>query len=511
MRKLFLLLWIAAAPAGWWNEAPAREGSKADREAAKQGGETLVSDDAAAIDEMLAEMTGQKYWYGIYMQGHKIGYANIEEKDLRKSVPSVVEVTMSLVMEAKSENKTLRMQTTNREVYEGAPPYRLRSAVEETRQQGEVERISITRSPRGKKYSARIVQGGTTRSQKFNLDYTLLQFLREYRWLRSSPSVGDTLETKSLDMLRLRTMRDKLVIKEKKTGLFDGVETTYYVISATDEDGFTMENLVLADGTLVKFSMGEVVEARLEPEKVAKKLDAPRDLFVDNLVPVEGVIDNPSRIKRMVIEVDSSLGEVLGNASGQRVLAEPKTRTCRVMVTSDNARDVKVTKETRKKGLEASVEIPTTHPKVIALAAKAVGDAETRREKVNRLVRFVDKYVIDSYTAEPLTVLDTIKRRRGDCTEHSALFATLSRSLGIPTRIVDGLIYGELGSPSFSGHTWNEVELDGYWVPVDSTWNETTTNATHIRFPIEMDANMQAFSRLPKARIKVIALTKGKK
>ena len=30
---------------------------------------------------------------------------------------------------------------------------------------------------------------------------------------------------------------------------------------------------------------------------------------------------------------------------------------------------------------------------------------------------------------------------------------------------------------SFGGHAWDEVVLDGKWVPVDPTWNETETTA----------------------------------
>ena len=33
---------------------------------------------------------------------------------------------------------------------------------------------------------------------------------------------------------------------------------------------------------------------------------------------------------------------------------------------------------------------------------------------------------------------------------------------------------------SFGGHAWDEVVLDGKWVPVDPTWNETEVDATHV-------------------------------
>ena len=36
--------------------------------------------------------------------------------------------------------------------------------------------------------------------------------------------------------------------------------------------------------------------------------------------------------------------------------------------------------------------------------------------------------------------------------------------------MVSGYAY-DPQSQSFGGHAWNEVVVDGYWLPVDPTWN----------------------------------------
>ena len=46
----------------------------------------------------------------------------------------------------------------------------------------------------------------------------------------------------------------------------------------------------------------------------------------------------------------------------------------------------------------------------------------------------------------------------------------MARSIGIPSRIVNGYAY-DAQSQSFGGHAWNEVVFDGYWYQVDPTWN----------------------------------------
>jgi hypothetical protein len=114
------------------------------------------------------------------------------------------------------------------------------------------------------------------------------------------------------------------------------------------------------------------------------------------------------------------------------------------------------------------------------------------------------------YSAEPLSVLDILAVRQGDCTEHSLLFSTLARAVGIPAREVGGLMYlGDeiriAGSYGFGGHAWNEVVLDGIWVPVDPTWGQTEVDATHIRQAAD-GSNQAASLALGGARLKLVSI-----
>ena len=75
-------------------------------------------------------------------------------------------------------------------------------------------------------------------------------------------------------------------------------------------------------------------------------------------------------------------------------------------------------------------------------------------------------FVVGSVT----TVYDIIEQNSCDCSEHAMLFNILARSIGIPSRRVTGYAY-DPQSQSFGWHDWNEVVVDGYWLPVDPTWN----------------------------------------
>ena len=71
----------------------------------------------------------------------------------------------------------------------------------------------------------------------------------------------------------------------------------------------------------------------------------------------------------------------------------------------------------------------------------------------------------------------TLATREADCSEFSALFVAMARSLGLPARIVSGLAYS---GNSFGGHAWVEVWV-GRWIELDPTWGTHFVDATHIR------------------------------
>jgi hypothetical protein len=87
-----------------------------------------------------------------------------------------------------------------------------------------------------------------------------------------------------------------------------------------------------------------------------------------------------------------------------------------------------------------------------------------------------------------LALLDTPE---GDCSEYADLLTTLARSLGIPARTVFGLAYQDGAEPAFRFHAWNELALDGRWMPADPTWNQVQIDATHIPMPLDVATALQ--------------------
>lgn len=136
--------------------------------------------------------------------------------------------------------------------------------------------------------------------------------------------------------------------------------------------------------------------------------------------------------------------------------------------------------------LGETLKFPVHHEQVTRLASRGVGAAETDEDRLAALVAFVHAYVDYRPDAPPTSVLETINRRTGDCTEYADLFTTLARALGWPARTVVGLAYLDGKQPALAFHAWNEVAVSGAWQAVDPTWNQLRADASHI--PLRGDA-----------------------
>lgn len=114
-------------------------------------------------------------------------------------------------------------------------------------------------------------------------------------------------------------------------------------------------------------------------------------------------------------------------------------------------------------------------PEIVALAKTATQGAKTDVERMRQLESYVRGYINDkNLSVGYASALETLKTREGDCTEHALLLAALGRSLGIPTRVVDGLAY----TSSFGGadrvfvpHAWVTAWIGDRWQSFDAALN----------------------------------------
>lgn len=125
-------------------------------------------------------------------------------------------------------------------------------------------------------------------------------------------------------------------------------------------------------------------------------------------------------------------------------------------------------------------------PEIRAMALQIVGDAQADGQRMRRLRSYLTYYINRTgLDVDYGAATETLRSRRGDCTEHAVLLAALARSLGIPTRIVSGLVYNDrFGGADhvFVPHAWVQAWLDGFWVSFDSA--QGVYDTTHVAMAV---------------------------
>jgi transglutaminase-like putative cysteine protease len=128
--------------------------------------------------------------------------------------------------------------------------------------------------------------------------------------------------------------------------------------------------------------------------------------------------------------------------------------------------------------LRPTATVQARDPMIRALGRKIAAGKDAAAEKITAVLDWLEKNIrkepIDAFSA-----LDVLDARRGECQGHAYLYTALMRSLGVPTRVVNGLVYAS-EYRGFLYHTWAETLVDGSWIAVDPTFNQNRADATHI-------------------------------
>lgn len=125
--------------------------------------------------------------------------------------------------------------------------------------------------------------------------------------------------------------------------------------------------------------------------------------------------------------------------------------------------------------VQDSAYVQSNIPEIQAMAREAMADLPAKAGApliAASIVKVLKKYFTYDYRRletdgkiEEMTTSELVRLKSGTCQNFSVLFAAIARSLGIPTRIIAGLMIGERSS---EWHAWNELEVSpGLWLPIE--------------------------------------------
>ena len=304
-------------------------------------------------------------------------------------------------------------------------------------------------------------------------------------WLKSKRNKGDVFDCFSTsveeDDLNVPT---RYIYKSKKNIQVTGGDLMVHEVDQ-ETHGALFYSLLENNGRLHYGRMGKIIEYRLESNDVAKKLDNDLvDLIQISAVTLDKKLGDPVKIKSLKLsfvadddfDVPQSHRQIISKGKDNNLVMEIK----RDFIIKNGK---PLLPDERKRSLASSISIPADNPKIIALATKIVGDAPTDFEKVSRIVKWIFTNLEKTMAKNSDNALDILDKKAGDCTEHTLLFVTLARALGIPSREVGGIAYmaGEK-TPKMAWHAWAEFHDGKQWLTADPTWNQTLVDGTHIKF-----------------------------
>ncbi len=240
----------------------------------------------------------------------------------------------------------------------------------------------------------------------------------------------------------------------------------------------------------------------------------PVDIFEQSLVKPDKPIKSINRLEKLTVKLTFSSIEVppiLEDEYQKIVKKEGKSITLeikRIRPDIDKKVTFPVKNEKFKKYIEPTRYEQSTSEQIMELAQTFVGDETDTAEAAIRVSNQVGGFIKGASLSKGyLSSLEVYEQKVGDCTEYSVLTSALLKSLGIPTRLVMGLVYVD---GKFGFHSWLDYWAEG-WYSIDPTLNEEAPNPTHIRLwtgigePSELrEASTSALNFLNKVRIEIL-------
>lgn len=295
----------------------------------------------------------------------------------------------------------------------------------------------------------------------------------------ANPRVGKSMKFHLLNPLTLKPEEVHLEVIEKQEVEIGGKKYFAYLLK-TEFSGLESKSWIDSEGRLLKEEspLGLVI-LREPQEKALSFLSDQKGLrgdIAEYFSLPSNLILEPSQISRLFLLLKGRNLDWERLSNQRQVVLDKKIGPNRVevyLMVSSESREGSFKEE----DLASSDFIQAQDPKIKAIAEYLVREKETLESRVKAILKWVYDYLEKKPTLSIPSALTALELREGDCNEHTFLFAALSRSVGIPTRINNGLVYI---NGRFYYHSWPAVYLDGKWVDVDPTLNQYPADPTHI-------------------------------
>jgi hypothetical protein len=418
-----------------------------------------------------ADDAGEDLWSGIYMNGSKIGYGHYRSTTAAGGDRRVEEMSL-LKLTVLDREQTVRATIDA----DAAPDLSMRRF--DVALTSDLGTFSARGTVADGHLTLDVTTGGQTTTQRVPLDQPLyLPAAARTRLSAGELREGTSLTLQVFDAAAMQHQPMTLRVIGRETLTENGASVPTWKVH---ESFRGMESDVWLDdaGQTVRERGPMGLELRRESpgDAVAKGWSgAPLDLMGAVAVPVTD-ITAPRERDRLHLR--------LAGVEGVTIPTDARQHGDGRELTIVRERVAGATYQLPYDGAEWRGELAPTmflqsdHPKVRAAARVAVGDERDPLAAAERLRHWVHDALEQRPAATLPNALQVLETRAGDCNEHAVLYAALARAVGLPARVVAGLVYQ---NDAFLYHAWNEVWLGNGWVTVDAIFDQMPVDVTHIK------------------------------
>jgi len=444
---------------------------------------------------MIAAMAGRagaqsESWDAVYISGSKVGHMRIRVNPVKDGDRSLVRVLVDINLSFKrgKDASTIELQYGTIETPEGQVlrlDTRTLASKQVLRVHGDVIDGKMTlRIENGDQKQEQVIPWGTDVFGPYGAELSLSKSpmkpgeVRKIRtFIPDLNKIADaTLTARAKEPIALGggSSRDLLRVDQEYT--IDGrkspeMSTTLWV----DDGGQILKSFTDANGGMVTYRT---------TREAATRQSAPFDLLAASIVKLPRKINNPEGTRDVVYKVTLSDGEpaqVFPIDRRQTIKAGADATSATLQVRTAGPDAGPAGPETvGPEYLRANALINSEDPRVIILARRAVGTAVDPWAKAQAINHWVAQNLRKNFETGFASAEEVARTLQGDCTEHGVLTAAMCRAEGVPARVVVGLVYAA-DHGGFGFHMWDEVYVNRRWVAIDSAFDESQVDATHLK------------------------------
>jgi transglutaminase-like putative cysteine protease len=433
-------------------------------------------------------------WMGIYMNGVKVGYSHSQEfsvkkngtryrKDFDESSMRVSRlggnpVQILSAQESLSDEKGKPLECT----------LRMKMSETETVTRAEVEADKILFKSNGKVIKELPYQ------EEFYLGPPLEKMIKEDGLI-----AGKKYSFKILDPVTYSLVDCRFEIIGKEDVLVLGKEMKLWHVKEemTSVVPVIMDEWIDRSGdawkTASKVSFVMTTSIRMPKEKAIEISGQNFDIAFSTVIKPNLAFERPQEVQRVTFKLSGvspdRIKDFPFDDGSQKIEEVGKDyviiQTSSQIFSEKEAISFPVEEEELHMYLKPTSFCESDDPGIQRVAKDIVGEEKNSWRAAKKISEWVKKEMTPNYDVGFATAKETLKNRKGDCSEHTVLTVALCRASGIPSRAAVGIMSAQ---GIFAYHMWPEVYV-GRWIGLDSKWlavdkksGEYYTDATHIKF-----------------------------